>query len=112
LITFDTNNSTRPKTLHIEEIYYLFFGFFAAVLRRSLKALLWGLLLCGPLGRIVLFALTKIGNSEASWLLDGFLPFEAFAVGGLVMMYVDVVRSMSLYKLITRWPGASFALAI
>jgi peptidoglycan/LPS O-acetylase OafA/YrhL len=100
------------KTLHIEEIYYLFFGLFAVLLKRSLNAVLWGLLVAGPAGRMTLFALTKMGNAEASWLLDHFLPLEAFAVGGLLVIHFESVRSMKLAKMITRWPAASFAAAM
>ena len=100
------------KTLHIEEIYYLFFGLIAALIRRSLNAVLWGLLVAGPLGRMMLFALTKMGSAEASWLLERFLPVEAFAVGGLLMIHFDSVRSMTLAKWIARRPAASFAAAM
>jgi len=100
------------KTLHIEEIYYLFFGFIAVLLRRSLNAVLWGLLVAGPLGRMTLFALTKMGNAEASWLLERFLPLEAFAVGGLLVIHFESVRSMRFAKMITRRPAVSFAAAM
>jgi hypothetical protein len=100
------------KTLHIEEIYYLFFGFFAVLLRRSLNALLWVLLAAGPLGRMTFFALTKMGNVEASWLLERFLPLEAFAVGGLLVIHFESVRSMRFAKMITHRPEASFVLAL
>lgn len=100
------------KTLHIEEIYYLFFGFVAALLRRSLSAVLWGLLVAGPLGRMALFALTKMGSPQASWLLERFLPLEAFAVGGLLVIHFDFVRSIRFAKMIARRPGASFVAAM
>jgi peptidoglycan/LPS O-acetylase OafA/YrhL len=100
------------KTLHIEEIYYLFFGFVAALLRRSLNAVLWGLLLVGPLGRMVLFALTKMGSPSASWLLERFLPIEAFAVGGLLVIHFDFVRSTKVAKMIAHRSVASFAAAM
>jgi peptidoglycan/LPS O-acetylase OafA/YrhL len=100
------------KTLHIEEIYYLFFGFIALLLRRSLNAVLCALLVVGPLGRLGLFALLKMGIPEAGWLLDCFLPVEAFAVGGLLVIHFDFVRSMRLANLIALRPGVSFVVAM
>jgi peptidoglycan/LPS O-acetylase OafA/YrhL len=100
------------KTLHVEEIYYLFFGLIVLLLRRSLNTVLWALLAVGPLGRMALFAMAKMGNPEANWLLDHFLPVEAFAVGGLLVMHFDLVRSMRFAKLISRRPGGAFVAAM
>jgi hypothetical protein len=61
---------------------------------------------------MALFALTKIGNSRVSWLLEHFLPVETFAFGGLVVVHFDEVLSMGFAKMIARRPAVSFTSAM
>jgi peptidoglycan/LPS O-acetylase OafA/YrhL len=100
------------KTLHVEETYYLFIGCCSVFFWRSLKPLLWTLLFLGPVGRAALFIMVKYGNEPARWWLDRYLPIEAFAVGGLLVLYLEQVQSFRFIQTITRNPKTSFALAM
>ena len=99
------------KTLHIEESYYLFIGGCAGLLRRALRPMLWWLLIAGGLGRIALFAIGKLGVGDAFWWLDRYLPVEAFAIGGLLALNLDLIRGSRLGRALIGRPALSFALA-
>lgn len=100
------------KTLHIEESYYVFIAICCGIFWRSLKPLLWVMLVGAPLGRVLLFAMVKTGSEPARWLQDHYLPVEPFAVGGLLALYLEFVQNFWLMKLIMRKPAISFCLAM
>ena len=43
------------KTLHIEETYYIFIGICSGIFWRTLKSIMWTMLLLAPLGRVFIF---------------------------------------------------------
>lgn len=100
------------KTLHIEESYYISIGIFSGLFRKCLKPLLWGFLAAGPVGRLALVVATKCGSQLAPWLLSKYLPVEAFAIGGLMVLYLGRVRTIRLAKTIVTKPALSFTLAM
>jgi peptidoglycan/LPS O-acetylase OafA/YrhL len=100
------------KTLHVEETYYLFIGTLTALRERLLKPLMWTLLITAPLVRVALHLLAKHGNHSAAWLGERFLPVEAFAVGGLLALYLYQIELSKIYESISRRAAFSFLLGI
>ena len=100
------------KTLHVEETYYAFMGVVTCIFGNRLKALLWVMLIVSPLGRAGLFILIKQGNESAGWLLDRYLPVEAFAVGGLLTLYLSQIKAGRWGQIIARRPTLSFSVAM
>jgi len=101
------------KTLHIEEIYYLFIGLSALLFWRSFKSFLWTLLIAGFLGRVATFAVMKFGGYEtARLLLDCYLPLESFSIGGLLAFYMPEINKWNVVRKIQDKPVLSFILAM
>lgn len=100
------------KTLHVEETYYLFIGTLTALRERLLKPLMWTLLISAPLVRAALHLLAKHGNHSAAWLGDRFLPVEAFAVGGLLALYLSRIELTYVYSFISRKATLSFLIGM
>lgn len=100
------------KTLHIEESYYVFIGTCSGMFQKLLRPMLWILLVGGPFGRLALLTANKFGGLDSGWWLDRFIPIEAFAVGGLLVLYLDRVQNWRLSKAINHNAGLSFAVAL
>jgi len=101
------------KTLHVEETYYVIIGLAAAAMRRSIRPLLLGLLIVAPLGRVALFVAGKLGGQVSFWVLDHYLPIEAFAVGGLLAQYwPGRLEKTRIVGAVTAHPAVSFVSAL
>jgi peptidoglycan/LPS O-acetylase OafA/YrhL len=100
------------KTLHIEETYYIFIGICSGIFWRTLKSIMWTMLLLAPLGRVFIFVMVKLGGETARWLQDHFLPVEAFAVGGLLVLYLEKVQEFRFVKAIMHKPAICFGVAM
>jgi peptidoglycan/LPS O-acetylase OafA/YrhL len=100
------------KTLHIEETYYAAIGLLCLLFRRRLRFLLWFGLVLAPIGRILLFAAMKLGSETARLLGERYLPIEAFAIGGLLSLYLAELSTTRVAAVISRRPAVSFMFAL
>ena len=73
---------------------------------------MWTMLLLAPLGRVFIFVMVKLGGETARWLQDHFLPVEAFAVGGLLVLYLEKVQEFRFVKAIMHKPAICFGVAM
>jgi len=100
------------KTLHIEELYYLTIGTLSTLFWKRLRPILWGILVLGPLGRVAVFLAMKQDSVAGHWLWDRYLPFEAFAAGGLFSLYLGEISRSRIGVWIQRRAALSFVLAM
>jgi peptidoglycan/LPS O-acetylase OafA/YrhL len=100
------------KTLHVEETYYLFIGTLSALRERLLRPLMWIFLILAPCGRVLLHLLAKHGNQAAEWLGERFQPVEAFAVGGLLALYLPRIEISTAYRFISHRAALSFLIGM
>jgi peptidoglycan/LPS O-acetylase OafA/YrhL len=61
---------------------------------------------------MILLVVGKLGYHFSFWLLDRYLPVEAFAIGGLLVLYIGQIQTFRLAKAIMSKPASAFAIAM